>query len=77
MRNTATRPCNCWTETWTQHDGHCCFHPDSPEDCHDTEAQAEHDAEHQVQDSDARNGLGGPLMERRYWLTDKGWDAVR
>lgn len=64
----ATGPCRCWTETWSQHDGHCCFAPDSPEDCHDVEAAQ--------QDRQRSRAWTGPVMDRRYWLTEKGWAAT-
>jgi hypothetical protein len=61
-------PCRCWTETWSPHDGHCCFAPDSPEDCHDAEAQR----------LSNRNGPRdvSSVLAARYWLTDKGWAAT-
>lgn len=31
---TTTTPCICWTGPVCLHSGHCCFHPDSPDDCH-------------------------------------------
>lgn len=68
-------PCACWTEIWSPHDGHCCFHPDSPDDCHDAE-MAIRGAVEASRHGRGTNGLGGPLMERRYWLTDLGWAAV-
>lgn len=68
---TPTRPCRCWVETWSQHDGHCCFHPDSPEDCHDA-AGAVLGRIH----SHSGNGLGGRANARLYWLTRKGWVAT-
>jgi hypothetical protein len=65
-------PCRCWTETWSPHDGHCCFHPDSPEDCHDAEAEVERLATERTD----RRAWSGPVMDRRYWLTEKGWAAT-
>jgi hypothetical protein len=68
------RPCRCWVEPWSHHDGHCCFHPDSPGDCHDTEG-ATLSSIHRPAHS-GRNGLGGPADARLYWLTRKGWVAA-
>lgn len=59
-------PCRCWTHTWSPHDGHCCFHRDSPENCHDTEAADGRRTRHHR----------GNLMAARYWLTEKGWTAA-
>lgn len=67
------RPCSCWTETWSQHDGHCCFAPTSPEDCHDTEAAQQERNRRRTQNDQAWTG---PVMDRRYWLTEKGWAAT-
>lgn len=68
-----SRPCRCWVDTWSQHDGHCCFAPSSPDDCHDTEG-ATLSAIHGHHK--ARNGLGGPASGRAYWLTRKSWAAA-
>jgi hypothetical protein len=61
-------PCRCWTATWFQHEGHCCFGPDSPEDCHDAEGAR----------LTKRNGPRdiGAVLASRYWLTEKGWAAT-
>lgn len=65
---TPTRPCRCWVEIWSAHEGHCCFAVGAPEDCHDTEG-ATLSAIHRR----GRNGLGGPAASRTYWLTRRGW----
>lgn len=70
---TPLKPCQCWTETWNQHDGHCCFAPDSPEDCHDREAEAQRLAT--AGRKPPRRGTGS-VMAARYWLTEKGWAAT-
>jgi hypothetical protein len=34
-------PCTCWTSPrCPEHDGHCCFGPTAPEDCHDEAGRA-------------------------------------
>ena len=35
-----TRPCICWTGPVSLHYDHCCFRPDSPDDCHFAEVLA-------------------------------------
>lgn len=67
-------PCRCWTETWSPHDGHCCFHPNSPEDCHDAEAEAQRVAAERH--PHGGRGWSGHVMDRRYWLTEAGWLAT-
>ena len=66
-----TKPCACWTKTWSPHDGHCCLAPTSAEDCHDQQAAAQATGDRRVTDP-----WTGPVMSHRYWLTDKGYEAL-